>query len=82
VFWRGVHQPQQDVSPALASRSACIGGQGTEPYEQKTQQSPGFGPIGLVASFDYVAVRLTAHGLAGTARQLRHVLVEGQRGEL
>jgi hypothetical protein len=23
--------------------AVCIGGQGTEPYEQKTQQSPNFG---------------------------------------
>jgi hypothetical protein len=28
---------------AQGARSACFGGQGTVPYEQKTQQSPGFG---------------------------------------
>ncbi len=32
--------PQAAPPPA---RSAWIGGQGTAPYEQKTQQSPGFG---------------------------------------
>jgi hypothetical protein len=29
--------------PPPPERSACIGGHGTEPYEQNTQQLPGFG---------------------------------------
>jgi hypothetical protein len=37
---RGEAGPQQSASPGPAS---CTGGQGTEPYEQKTQQSPAFG---------------------------------------
>ena len=34
-------QPQ--TAPASLERCACTGGPGDEPYEQKTQQSPGFG---------------------------------------
>ena len=34
---------QQEAAPLSPERSAWIGGQGTEPYEQKTQQSPRFG---------------------------------------
>jgi hypothetical protein len=33
----------QHVDADLPDRSAWIGGQGTDPYEQNTQQSPGFG---------------------------------------
>ncbi len=29
--------------PQQGPRAACTGGQGTVPYEQNTQQSPGFG---------------------------------------
>jgi hypothetical protein len=32
---------QQDAAPVSPKRSAWIGGHGTEPYEQNTQQSPG-----------------------------------------
>ena len=34
---------QQRGAPVSPERSAWIGGQGTEPYEQNTQQSPDFG---------------------------------------
>jgi hypothetical protein len=34
---------QQEAAPASPECSAWIGGHGTEPWEQKTQQSPGFG---------------------------------------
>jgi len=34
---------QQDDVLIRSERSAWIGGHGTEPYEQNTQQSPGFG---------------------------------------
>jgi hypothetical protein len=37
------HWQQASVPPPAPARCACIGGHGTEPYEQKTQQSPGFG---------------------------------------
>lgn len=32
-----------EQQPRLSALCCWIGGQGTEPYEQKTQQSPGFG---------------------------------------
>jgi hypothetical protein len=34
---------QHDAAPLSPRRSAWIGGQGTEPYVQNTQQSPCFG---------------------------------------
>lgn len=34
--------PSPQPAPLLR-RALCTGGQGTEPKEQKTQQSPGFG---------------------------------------
>src|SRR5262249_10160650 len=34
---------QQEAAPVSPERSAWIGGHGTEPYEQNTQQSPCFG---------------------------------------
>jgi hypothetical protein len=34
---------QQEAAALSPERSAWIGGQGTEPYEQNTQQSPRFG---------------------------------------
>jgi|SRR5262249_5876031 hypothetical protein len=34
---------QHEAAPVSPERSAWIGGQGTEPKEQNTQQSPGFG---------------------------------------
>jgi len=34
---------QQDATPAALERWAWTGGHGDEPYEQNTQQSPGFG---------------------------------------
>jgi hypothetical protein len=37
------YPPQQEAAPVPPDRSAWIGGQGTEPWEQNTQQSPGFG---------------------------------------
>jgi hypothetical protein len=39
----GVYAAQNEAGPALPERSACIGGHGTEPKEQNTQQSPDFG---------------------------------------
>ena len=36
------HLTPRDAGP-LAARPSWTGGQGTEPWEQKTQQSPGFG---------------------------------------
>jgi hypothetical protein len=36
-------QEQQEAPPPAPDRSAWIGGHGTEPEEQNTQQSPGFG---------------------------------------
>jgi hypothetical protein len=38
-----VYPAQQEAAPLSPERSACIGGHATEPYEQNTQQSPGFG---------------------------------------
>jgi hypothetical protein len=34
---------QHDATPGVPARSAWIGGHGTEPYEQNTQQSPDLG---------------------------------------
>jgi hypothetical protein len=34
---------QQEGFVVWPERSACIGGHGTDPYEQNTQQSPAFG---------------------------------------
>jgi hypothetical protein len=34
---------QHEADPAFPERSVCFGGHGTEPNEQKTQQSPDFG---------------------------------------
>jgi len=36
-------QVRQELSPLTPERSAWIGGHGTEPYEQNTQQCPCFG---------------------------------------
>src|SRR5262245_3640580 len=36
-------QVLQELTPLTPERSAWIGGHGTEPYEQNTQQSPCFG---------------------------------------
>src|SRR5262249_16637048 len=39
-----ITQPaQQEAVPVWAERSGWMGGHGTEPYEQNTQQSPCFG---------------------------------------
>ena len=34
---------QHEVVPGAPEGALCIGGQGTDPYEQNTQQSPFFG---------------------------------------
>jgi hypothetical protein len=36
-------QGRKELSPPTPERSAWIGGHGTDPYEQNTQQSPCFG---------------------------------------
>ena len=41
--WDDSYPVQQGGAPVCPERSAWIGGHGTEPYEQNTQQSPGFG---------------------------------------
>jgi hypothetical protein len=38
-----LYRTQQEVASGSPERSAWIGGHGTEPYEQNTQQSPDFG---------------------------------------
>ena len=38
-----VHQRRHAGSVHAPARATWIGGHGTDPYEQNTQQSPGFG---------------------------------------
>ena len=43
-MWTWGRYPRQQAAAFISpERSAWMGGQGAEPYEQKTQQSPGFG---------------------------------------
>jgi hypothetical protein len=43
IVCHGGYPARHEAMPVSPERSAWIGGHGTEPYEQNTQQSPGFG---------------------------------------
>jgi hypothetical protein len=67
--------------PSCAARSSWMGGQGTSPYEQNTQQSPGSGRIVAPQASQCATTTQASSGIvrADAAPQLGQVSVDRSR---